>query len=160
MRRQGAALVGALALAGATLAVTTCGYPEFKYADEGGSGGEGGDGSGAGPVATVPCGETMSQECLPGQVCCFHQMTAALDHCGDPMSCGPGYDEFYCNTSADCPGGICCRTDNGVSLLIQCQTTCSGPAESPMCTVPEECASMSCVSILTMGIYPGYSFCN
>ena len=166
--RRFAARVAPL-ITSATLAVLAggvmrCTYPDFRYEDDGD--GEGGEGPGPAsssstgpPPPQVPCGDP-SVLCGQAQVCCFHLTDASLDHCGEAMTCGPGFTEFSCNTKDDCPpqAAICCAKDNNGddSLdVITCQGSCESLNEAVMCGEQGDCPSGTCEAVG----YPGYQAC-
>jgi hypothetical protein len=58
------------------------------------------------------------------------------DHCGSAGQCDPGYVVLSCNGPEDCPGGVCCATqDNAQNYTgIACQATCAGPGAIVVCS--------------------------
>lgn len=162
-----AALITSATVVVLAASASRCTYPDFRYEDDGdGEGGSGAEGPGpvsssstGPPPAQVPCG-VPSLLCGPAQVCCFHLTDETLDHCGDAMTCGPGFTEFSCNTKDDCPpqAALCCAKDNNLdgSLdVITCQGSCESVSEALLCGAPGDCASGVCEPVE----YPGYQVC-
>ena len=168
--RRALPAISIVALVSLVVVAVRCSYPDFRYEEETeeGSGGDGGNGpasssSSSGPVAQVSCGDGMATpqiECQPGEVCCFHLVDAAQDHCGAMLGCGAGFTELSCNTGSDCPpqAPLCCAKDNendGAFDIITCQGSCQANNELVMCGVNRDCVSLLCEPI----DYPGYSAC-
>lgn len=112
--------------------------------------------------STVPC-KTPPDDvtCMPGEVCCFHKMEAALDACGVAGACGGDFYEYSCNDPGDCPGAICCGTDANFNFLfeaIKCQPSCGSLVEYTMCDGPGDCTSPeTCYQVPG---YAAYGYCD
>jgi hypothetical protein len=90
---------------------------------------------------SVQCGGAAC-DVSQGNSCCVTQTDAGpKETCSPPNTPCTGGTKLECDEAADCNGGVCCQTIEGIALVggTSCMTSCPGGATFQTCRVDSEC---------------------
>jgi hypothetical protein len=90
---------------------------------------------------SVQCGGAAC-DVSQGNSCCVTQTDAGpKETCAPPNTPCTGGTKVECDEAADCNGGVCCQTIQGIALVggTSCMTSCTQGATFQTCRVDSEC---------------------
>jgi hypothetical protein len=119
----------------------------------------------------IYCGHAGTKDCRAVQAdCCvvadgLGSATYACQDPANPSACSTGGGvPVYCESAVDCPGQVCCGTQNNLNqyISVSCLSSCSGTNDRQFCdpnAVPSECGP-AFTFCGPSTLLPGYSVCQ